>query len=91
MSILSALKLKNETAVMFYKSGKGILPKLNTPPELCQPLVSYVSAESKLFLRKMWKFNSCFQITSVGATKIVQTNDFYAENDETKNIVHELV
>jgi len=70
-----ALKLKNETAEMYCKSGKVVLPELNTPPEPLQSLVSGVITESKLFLRKIRKLNSCFLIISFGAMKIVQNND----------------
>ena len=33
------------------------------------------TSQSKLFLRKIRKFNSCFQMTSFGATKIVHNED----------------
>ena len=51
-------------------SGKVVLSPLPTPPE---PLISLLIGESdnsKLFLCKTRKFNSCFQMTSFGATKI---------------------
>jgi len=52
-----ALKFKNETVRICYKSGKAVLSKLNTPPEQLQSLVSDVSAETNLFLRKIRKFS----------------------------------
>lgn len=71
----NALKFKNETAGMCCASGKVVLPELNAPPEPLASLVSGVGADSKLFLRKIRKFNSCFQMTSFGASKIVTNND----------------
>lgn len=51
-------------------SGKFVLPLLPTPPEPLKSLLSGISNDSKLFLRKTRKFNSCFQMTSFGASKI---------------------
>ncbi|CAB3261250.1 unnamed protein product [Arctia plantaginis] len=51
-------------------SGKVVLSPLPAPPEPLLSLLTGNSDDSKLFLRKIRKFNSCFQMTSFGATKI---------------------
>uniref|UniRef100_A0A1B6E419 Helitron helicase-like domain-containing protein n=1 Tax=Clastoptera arizonana TaxID=38151 RepID=A0A1B6E419_9HEMI len=51
-------------------SGKVVLSPLPTPLEPLLSLLAGDSDDSKLFLRKIRKFNSCFQMTSFGATKI---------------------
>lgn len=48
---------------------------MNSPPEQLKALLAGATSQSKLFLRKIRKFNSCFQMTSFGATKIVQNED----------------
>ncbi|XP_055936862.1 uncharacterized protein LOC129966462 [Argiope bruennichi] len=65
-----ALKFRNETPGMCCASGKVVLSPLPTPPEPLLSLLAGESDDSKLFLRKIRKFNSCFQMTSFGATKI---------------------
>lgn len=65
-----ALKFRNETPGMCCASGKVVLSPLPTPPEPLKSLLSGISNESKLFLRKTRKFNSCFQMTSFGASKV---------------------
>ncbi|XP_063980943.1 uncharacterized protein LOC135164482 [Diachasmimorpha longicaudata] len=65
-----ALKLRNETPGMCCASGKVVLSPLPTPPEPLLSLLGGDSDDSKLFLRKIRKFNSCFKMTSFGATKI---------------------
>jgi len=65
-----ALKFQNETPGMCCASGKVVLSSLPTPPEPLLSLLAGDSDDSKLFLRKIRKFNSCFQMTSFGATKI---------------------
>lgn len=64
-------------------AGKVVLPQLNPPPEPLAALISGVGEESKLFLRKIRKFNSCFQMTSFRATKIVTNRDDDGRNFET--------
>lgn len=78
-----AFKFKNETAGMCCASGKVVLPTLNPPPEPLKTLISGVTTESKLFLKKIRKFNSCFQMTSFGATNIVQNTSNDGRNVET--------
>ncbi|CAB3244804.1 unnamed protein product [Arctia plantaginis] len=65
-----ALKFRNEAAGMCCASGKVVLSPLPAPPEPLLSLLTGNSDDSKLFLRKIRKFNSCFQMTSFGATKI---------------------
>ncbi|KAL4142010.1 hypothetical protein QTP88_004542 [Uroleucon formosanum] len=65
-----ALKFRNEAAGMCCASGKVVLSPLPTPPEPLLSLLTGNSDDSILFLRKIRKFNSCFQMTSFGATKI---------------------
>lgn len=65
-----ALKFPKESAGMCCSNGKVSLPPLNNPPE---PLLSYVSgtnAISKHFLQNIRMYNSCFQMTSFGATVV---------------------
>lgn len=62
-----ALKFRNEAAGMCCASGKVVLSPLPIP---LLSLLTGNSDDSKLFLRKIRKFNSCFQMTSFGATKI---------------------
>ncbi|XP_025407422.1 uncharacterized protein LOC112681377 [Sipha flava] len=65
-----ALKFRNETIGMCCASGKVVLAPLPIPPEPLKSFLAGESDDSKLFLRKTRKFNSCFQMTSFGATKI---------------------
>jgi hypothetical protein len=65
-----ALKFRNETTGMCCASGKVVLAPLPIPPEPLKSFLAGESDDSKLFLRKIRKFNSCFQMTSFGATKI---------------------
>lgn len=69
-----ALKFKNETPGMCCSNGKVKLPALNLPPEPLSTLVSGTTSESKHFLTNIRKYNSCFQMTSFGATNIVRDN-----------------
>lgn len=66
-----ALKFKHEAPGMCCASGKVVLPALNPPPEPLATLMLGETQESKLFLSKIRKFNSCFQMTSFRATNIV--------------------
>ncbi|XP_075425538.1 uncharacterized protein LOC142465468 [Ascaphus truei] len=71
-----AKKFHKESAGMCCSNGKVHLPPLHSPPD---PLISYMSAttsESKHFLQNIRKYNSCFQMTSFGATSIVEQIGF---------------
>lgn len=69
-----ALKFNNETPGMCCANGKVKLPELHSPPEPLATLVSGDTPRSKHFLANIRKYNSCFQMTSFGATNIVQDN-----------------
>ncbi|GIY94532.1 ATP-dependent DNA helicase [Caerostris extrusa] len=69
-----ALKFKNEPAVLCCASGKVQLPEIETPPEPLYGLLIGMDPDSSLFLKSIRTFNSCFQMTSFGATEIVQNN-----------------
>lgn len=69
-----ALKYKNETPGMCCSSGKTVLPPLQVPPEPLLSLVSDTHPDSAHFLSNIRKYNSCFQMTSFGATKIHREN-----------------
>lgn len=66
-----ALKFKHEPAGMCCASGKVYLPSLETPPEPLKGLLTGTDSDSAMFLKSIRKFNSCFQMTSFGATEIV--------------------
>ncbi|GFY21464.1 ATP-dependent DNA helicase [Trichonephila clavipes] len=70
----SELKFKNETRGMYCASGKFKLPELHSPPEPLSTFLSGVTRVSKHFLENIRKYNSCFQMTSFGATNIVREN-----------------
>ncbi|UYV83334.1 hypothetical protein LAZ67_23000610 [Cordylochernes scorpioides] len=54
--------------------GKVKLPELHLPPEPLSTLISGATSQSKHFLRNIQKNNSCFQMTSFGATEIIWDN-----------------
>lgn len=66
-----ALKFKNEPAGMCCSSGKVQLTEIETPPEPLHGLLIGTDPDSNLFLKSIRTFNSCFQMTSFGATEIV--------------------
>ncbi|XP_025203820.1 uncharacterized protein LOC112600731 [Melanaphis sacchari] len=70
----NALKFKHEPAGMCCASGKVQLQEIETPPEPLNGLLIGTDPDSNLFLKSIRKFNSCFQMTSFGATKIVKNN-----------------
>ncbi|GFU58577.1 helitron_like_N domain-containing protein [Nephila pilipes] len=65
-----ALKFQKEALGICCASGNVIPSPIPTPPEPLLSLLAGNSDDSKLFLRKIRKFNSCFQMTSFGTTKI---------------------
>ena len=65
-----ALKFNNETKGMCCAGGKIKLPQLEAPPEPLKTLLSGSTAESKHFLSKIKKCNSCFLMTSFGADSV---------------------
>lgn len=66
-----ALKFKNESLGMCCAGGKVQLQELQYPPEPLATLLSGTTPESKHFLDKIQTYNSCFQMTSFGATNII--------------------
>ncbi|XP_022818060.1 uncharacterized protein LOC111363010 isoform X1 [Spodoptera litura] len=69
-----AANFPGETPGMCCANGKVRLPALETPPE---PLYSFIfgtSQASKHFLSHIQQYNSAFQMTSFGATKIIRDN-----------------
>lgn len=66
-----AANFQGETPGMCCANGKVRLPALETPPE---PLYLLISQTSKNFLSQIQQYNSAFQMTSFGATKIIRDN-----------------
>ncbi|XP_044598377.1 uncharacterized protein LOC123274709 [Cotesia glomerata] len=56
-------------------SGKVQLPEIETPPEPLNGLLIGTDPDSNVFLKSIRRFNSCFQMTSFGATEIVRNTN----------------
>lgn len=69
-----ALKFRREPAGLCCANGKVELLPLLPPPEPLRSLVAGESADSKHFLQNIRSYNSCFQMTSFGATRIIRDN-----------------
>jgi hypothetical protein len=69
-----ALKFKNEAPGLCCASGQVKLTPLIPPPEPLHSLVSGFGPDSIHFLSHIQKYNNCFQMTSFGATKVIQDN-----------------
>lgn len=69
-----ALKFANETPGLCCANGKVKLPVLNPPPEPLRSLMSGTGSQSTHFLTNIQKYNSCFQMTSFGATNVIRDN-----------------
>lgn len=54
---------------------KVVLHTLDLLPEPLKIFVSGVTTKLKFFLKKILKFNSCFQMTSFKVTNIVKNTD----------------
>ncbi|GFX94405.1 ATP-dependent DNA helicase [Trichonephila clavipes] len=67
-----AFKWNDETAGMCCSSGKVPLPLLGEPEEPLKTLLLSVTNVSKQFLRKIRKYNSCFQMISFGVDKVIR-------------------
>ena len=67
----NALKWPGEAPGMCCSSGKVKLPALELPPEPLESLMSGTTTRSKHFLENIRKYNSCFQMTSFGASNDV--------------------
>ncbi|XP_023224699.1 uncharacterized protein LOC111625712 [Centruroides sculpturatus] len=70
-----ALKFKNEPAGMCCASGKVQLSEIETPPEPLNGLLIGTDPDFNVFLKSIRTFNSCFQMTSFGATEIVRNTN----------------
>lgn len=70
----NALKFGSETPGMCCAAGKVRLPELQYPPEPLASLISGTTPESRHFLDNIQMYNSCFQMTSFGATNIISDN-----------------
>lgn len=66
----NALKFSKEAPGMCCSNGKVKLNPIVAPPEPLSSLMSNNTTESKHFLNNIRKYNSSFQMTSFGATKI---------------------
>ncbi|XP_018784607.1 PREDICTED: uncharacterized protein LOC108966269 [Bactrocera latifrons] len=71
-----AFKWKDETAGMCCSGGKVSLPLLGEPKEPLKTLLLNDTDESKKFISKMRKYNSCFQMTSFGVDKVIRMSGF---------------
>ncbi|XP_062714405.1 uncharacterized protein LOC115261339 [Aedes albopictus] len=71
-----AQKFKNESPGLCCKNGKVKLLQLDQPPEALMNYMSGDTPESKHFLKNIRKYNSCFQMTSFGATSVVEQGGF---------------
>ncbi|GBN73476.1 hypothetical protein AVEN_137967-1 [Araneus ventricosus] len=72
----STKKYKCEPPGMCCCSGKVRLPALGTPPESLLSYMSGTTSESKHFRKNIRRYNSCFQMTSFGASSIVGRSGF---------------
>ena len=75
-SYRGALKWNGEAPGMCCSGGKVKLPALRPPPEPLESLMSGTTFRSKHFLENIRKHNSCFQMTSFGATNEVCESGF---------------
>lgn len=71
-----AKKFKNEAPGICCKNGKVNLSQLEPPPQALLDYMSGNTPESKHFLKFIRKYNACFQMTSFGATLVVEQAGF---------------
>jgi hypothetical protein len=69
-----AFKFKNEADGLCCTSGQVKLTPLVPPPEPLHSLVSSDGPDSKYLLTHIQEYNNCIQMTSFGATKVIQEN-----------------
>ncbi|GFX67442.1 ATP-dependent DNA helicase [Trichonephila clavipes] len=74
--ICCTLKWKEESAGMCCSGGKVALPSLHEPVEPLKELFSHETNESRRFLKKKRKYNTCFHMTSFGVDNIVSMQVF---------------
>ncbi|GFX49510.1 ATP-dependent DNA helicase [Trichonephila clavipes] len=56
-------------------TNKVQLPEIETPPEPLNGLLIGMDPDSNVFLKSIRRFNSCFQMTSFGATEIIRNTN----------------
>ena len=71
-----AFKWKGETPGMCCKNGKVRLADLSDPPEQLQNLLTNTDEDSIHFQKNTRRYNSCFQMTSFGASKVIREPGF---------------
>ncbi|KAL0902327.1 hypothetical protein ABMA27_000223 [Loxostege sticticalis] len=71
-----ALKWKEERAGMCCSGGKVAIPTLEEPVDSFKTLFTGETDESRRFLARVKKYNSCFHMTSFGADKILAMPGF---------------
>lgn len=81
-----ALKFKSETPGVCCANGQVKSLDLMAPPEPLLSLILGGAPNSSHFLKNIQKYNSCFQMTSFGATNIIRDNFM----PTFKVILHEL-
>jgi hypothetical protein len=72
----SAKKYQGEPPGMCCNNGKVRLPLLDSPPDEFLSYMTATTPESRHFLQNIRRYNSCFQMTSFGATSIVEEPGF---------------
>lgn len=85
-----ALKWVGEAPGMCCSGGKVKLPALRRPPEPLNSLMSGITDTSKHFLQNIRKYNSCFQMTSFGATNVVSESGFMPTFKVQGQVYHKL-
>lgn len=68
----AAAKFPGETAGMCCANGKVKLPAFESPPDPLHSLIFGTSTTSKHFLSHIQEYNTPFQMTSFGATKVIR-------------------
>lgn len=71
-----ALKFKKEAKGICCCNGKIILMPLKDPPKPLMDLVTKNTEISTHFLRNIRKYNAAFQMTSFGASKILNNEEY---------------
>ncbi|GFU43500.1 ATP-dependent DNA helicase [Trichonephila clavipes] len=62
------------------RQEKVQLPEIETPPEPLNGLLIGTDPDSNVFLKSIRRFNSCFQMTSFGATEIIRNTNANGQN-----------
>lgn len=88
-----AFKFTNEAPGLCCANGKVKLSTLVPPPEPLRSLISGNGPDSKHFLTNIQQYNSCFQMTSFGATKVIRDNFMptFKVSNETGNCYKHVV